>query len=230
MLRPPTPNCSACHGRWKVPFCWCGWRLFWLPRSVQLVPASDGGRYGGLGDLVRVGCFGIHWPTSFSVHRLALRVDNQATKWGWHVRLLALAFVLLSGHSLWVRAELSQVQHLAASVDLDKRLVFSSTPLVATGEQASQCREAIRRHQNCPIGSGVCVCRIPPGWLSQLGAIRPLESGLKPFLLWNSIWVISASAMTLPVILACCSNLPLRRSRSLYLDQLSGSSTVGAAA
>ena len=106
---------------------------------------------------------------SFSVHRLALRVDNRTTKWGWHVRLLALAFVLLSGHSLWVRAELGQVQRLAASVDLDKRLVFSSTPLVATGEQANQCREAIKRHQRLrPIGSGgLALAESPPGWLSR---------------------------------------------------------------
>ena len=126
---------------------------------------------------------------SFSVHRLALRADNRTTKWGWHVRLLALAFVLLSGHSLWVRAELGQVQRLAASVDLDKRLVFSSTPLVATGSRPTNVERPSGGTKNCvPLGAGSCVGRIASGLASlELGAIRPLESGLKPFPLWNSI-------------------------------------------
>ena len=107
--------------------------------------------------------------SSFAVHRLSLRSQSQTTKWGWTVRLLALAFVLLSVQSLWVRTELAQVQRLAAAVDLDKRLVFSSTPLIATGPQADQCREGIRRHQRLrPVASGgLAWAESPPGWLSR---------------------------------------------------------------
>lgn len=106
---------------------------------------------------------------NFTVHRRTLRFHARTTTWGWSVRLLAFAFILLSVHSVWVRAELGRVQRLAAGVDLDKRLVFSSTPLVATGTQAEQCRDAIRRHQRLrPIGrGGLALAESPPGWLSR---------------------------------------------------------------
>ena len=106
---------------------------------------------------------------NFTVHRRTLRSHARTTTWGWSVRLLAFAFILLSVHSVWVRAELGRVQRLAAGVDLDKRLVFSSTPLVATGTQAEQCRDAIRRHQRLrPIGrGGLALAESPPGWLSR---------------------------------------------------------------
>ena len=106
---------------------------------------------------------------NFTVHRRTLRFHARTTTWGWSVRLLAFAFILLSVHSVWVRAELGRVQRLAAGVDLDKRLVFSSTPLVATGTQAEQCRDAIRRHQRLrPIGrGGLALADSPPGWLSR---------------------------------------------------------------
>ena len=106
---------------------------------------------------------------NFTVHRRTLRFHARTTTWGWSVRLLAFAFILLSVHSVWVRAELGRVQRLAAGVDLDKRSVFSSTPLVATGTQAEQCRDAIRRHQRLrPIGrGGLALAESPPGWLSR---------------------------------------------------------------
>ena len=107
--------------------------------------------------------------TNFTVHRRALRKNDQTTFWGWGVRFLATLALVLSVHSLWIRTELSAVQRLSSSVDLDKRLVFSSTPLVATGAEAEQCRIAIRRHDRIrPLTQGgFALTESPPGWLSR---------------------------------------------------------------
>jgi tetratricopeptide (TPR) repeat protein len=80
-----------------------------------------------------------------------------------------LALIAFAGHSLWVRFESRSIQDMASQVDLDKRLVFSSTPLIATGEMALVCNECIARHQKIqPIAEGgLAFASSPPTWLAR---------------------------------------------------------------
>ena len=98
-----------------------------------------------------------------------LRNISGVTTLGWSARIASVSLMAFSCHSLWVRFESNSIQDMASQVNLDKRLVFSSTPLVATGEMADLCKECIARHQQIqPIGAGgLAFASSPPTWLAR---------------------------------------------------------------
>ena len=101
--------------------------------------------------------------------KVHLRKISGVTPLGWSARMSSLALIAFASHSLWVRFESRSIQEMASQVNLDKRLVFSSTPLVATGEMAVICKKCIARHQKIqPMSEGgLAFASSPPTWLAR---------------------------------------------------------------
>ena len=166
---PPVMEDGRCH------FAGVAGGFFWLPRSVQLVPASDGGRDGGLGDF---GSCGLLWhPLADPVSRCIVWrcVSTTEPRSGDGTSVF---WPLLSYFSLGT--VFGSVPNSVKCNIWRPRLIWTSVwcsaarPWWPRGSRPANVERPSGGTKNCvPLGAGSCVGRILSGWLSSLVPYGP---------------------------------------------------------